>query len=72
MKVLLSIALAAALSGCVVAPLPPGRGQVVVQPGPVYVEPYPYGQVYWEPSVQLWFHVGPQGQRYYHPRGWHR
>lgn len=59
-RMLIAIA-AALLSGCVVAPYPRAYG-----PSPVVV----YPEVYWEPSVSLWFRVSPRGDREYFPRGY--
>lgn len=61
MKRMLIVIAALALAGCVVAPYPRAYG-----PAPVVV----YPDVYWEPSVSLWFRVSPRGDREYLPRGY--
>lgn len=70
--------LAAALSGCVVAPAGPYRGQagVVVAPAGVIVPP---GVVYVAPGYPMpapgygWSHHPRQGWGWHHPNnGWHR
>jgi hypothetical protein len=60
MKILLAAVLVAILGGCVVTPYPRTYG-----PEPVVV----YPGFYWEPSISLWFRVGPHGNRVYQPHG---
>lgn len=58
---LLSLAIVALLSGCVVAPVPDGR--VVVQPAPVEI-------VYvWDPYMSRYYYVD-RGARIYMAPGW--
>jgi hypothetical protein len=81
MKNLSTVALAAiaaaALSGCIVAPVAPRHHAVVVEPAPVYVAPP--GVVYVAPLYAapgpgwIWQYHANYGWGWHHPQyGWHR
>jgi hypothetical protein len=80
MKILHTVALVAfssvALAGCVIAPVGPPPGAVVVAPPGVYVPP---GVVYVAPRYVspgpgwVWMYGGRYGWGYHHPQyGWNR
>ncbi|MBV5292710.1 MAG: hypothetical protein JZU58_10205 [Curvibacter lanceolatus] len=73
---LVTLAIGASLTGCVVAPVP--ARPVVVNPGPVYVAPAPapvyVAPAYASPGVGwVWIQHPRYGWGWHHPdHGWHR